>query len=270
MQAKIIFLGTGGDAIVVGQQYRASGGLVIIVDDNQFFIDPGPGSLSQAKHFGINPRANTALISTHNHINHCNDINAMAEAMTHAGLDQHGVLVTNKTVYNGTDEMRPYLTEFHKKFFERSIAFEQGQKIGINDIEIRALPAFHTEPNTIGLKFFTSKFTLAYSSDTGYHQHLNEAYKESDILILNVQFPFGNKKMHHMSSDDVVKIVEKVNPKLTIITHFGIKMLHADPISEAREIQKRTKSQIIAATDGLVISPLSYSAGLRTKTLNLY
>ena len=47
-------------------------------------------------------------------------------------------------------------------------------------------------------------------------------------------------------------------------------MLDADPIYEAREIQKQTGVQVIAAEDGMAIDPLSYSADLKQRTLNLY
>jgi phosphoribosyl 1,2-cyclic phosphodiesterase len=86
---------------------------------------------------------------------------------------------------------------------------------------------------------------------------------------LNIVHPFNNKE-NQLSSDDAVKIINKVKPKLTIITHFGIKMLKADPLYEAREIQKKTGVQIIAAKDGMVINPISYSAGLRQRTLTMY
>ncbi|MBR9683753.1 hypothetical protein GOV03_04400, partial [Candidatus Woesearchaeota archaeon] len=45
-----------------------------------------------------------------------------------------------------------------------------------------------------------------------------------------------------------------------IISHFGLEMLKADPILEAREIQKQTGVQTIAAKDGLIISPETYAA----------
>ncbi|MBC8444422.1 hypothetical protein H8D83_02435 [Candidatus Woesearchaeota archaeon] len=86
---------------------------------------------------------------------------------------------------------------------------------------------------------------------------------------MNVVYPSNNKEKQ-LSSDDAVKIINKVKPKVVIITHFGIKMLKADPLYEAREIQKQTGIQIIAAKDGMVINPISYSTGLRQKTLNMY
>ena len=47
-------------------------------------------------------------------------------------------------------------------------------------------------------------------------------------------------------------------------------MLKADPLYEARGIQKKTGIQIISAKDGMTINPISYSAGLRQKTLRMY
>jgi ribonuclease BN (tRNA processing enzyme) len=222
-----------------------------------------------AAQFGINLRDTDAVIITHNHINHCNDVNAVIISMTYGGMDKRGVLVSNKTAYNGDKENTPYITKFSKSLVEKSMILEKGQKVGIGDTELMALEAKHDDPDTIGLRFFTSQFNLVYSSDTKYFRELGGEYKGCDILILNVVHPFKDKGKQ-LSSDDAVKIINKVKPKLAIITHFGIKMLKADPLYEAREIQKKTGVQIIAAKDGMVINPISYSAGLRQRTLTMY
>ncbi|MBW2980191.1 MBL fold metallo-hydrolase, partial [Candidatus Woesearchaeota archaeon] len=70
-----MFLGTAGDAFVLGRQLRTSGGIILNVGENQFHIDPGPGALSVAKQCGINIRANTAVFVSHAHLMHSNDIN---------------------------------------------------------------------------------------------------------------------------------------------------------------------------------------------------
>jgi len=270
LETKIIFLGTGGDSIVVGKQLRASGGIILQVNGNQFHIDPGPGALTQAKNYDVNLRNNTAVLASHNHLNHCNDLNAVIEAMTHGGLDRQGVAVCNKTIYDGDDDYFPAISKFHRNCVERSIAMEEGQKLGINDVEIRALSAIHSEPNTIGFKFFTPKYILTYTSDTGYDKTLAHEYKESDIIIFNTQFPGNMKKHHYLCSDDVAKILIDVKPRLAIIQHFGIKMLSEDPLNEAREIQKKSRVQTISANDGMIINPVSYTAGSKTRTLNQY
>jgi len=265
MESKIIFLGTGGDAFVIGKQMRASGGIILQTEGLQFHIDPGPGALVKAAENGINLRGNTAVIATCNHINHCNDINAVISAMTYAGFDKRGVLVAAHSVVN-TDER--YLTEFHKNCLEKIIVLKSGQRLGIEDTEIHALPANHSDPDTIGLKFITNDFILTYSSDTSYSKALVKAYKDSDILILNLPLPGDEKKEGQLNTQEAIKIISEVNPKLAIITHFGMKMLKSDPLYEARQIQKQTNVQILVAKDGLVINPASYAAKSAQKRLS--
>lgn len=270
----IIFLGTGGDEFVVGKQIKASGGIIVQVEGYQFHIDPGPGAVVRAHQAGINLRENTAVLVSHSHINHCNDVNAVMAAMSHNGFDVNGVLISNITFANGSEEaqMAPMLTKFHKKCVERVIVAKPSQRIGIETVEIQTLQAFHNDPNAMGFKLITPKFTLTYSGDTRYSRELVEQYRKSDILILNVVNPSGtnSKNSDNLCFEDAVTILGKTKPKLAVITHFGKAMLKADPISQAREIQKATGVQVLAAIDGMSINPVSYSADAKQRTLNIY
>ena len=258
--SQIIFLGTAGGGSVTSRQLRASGGILLKVDDFQFHLDPGPGSLTQAKEYSVTLRANTAILVSHNHLNHCNDMYAVIEAMTLSGLDKRGVLVTNKTIVEGLKEQRPYLTKYHKDLLEKVITLDKGQKVAIELVEIHALSVEHSDPNAIGFKLFCPRFTLSYTSDTKYSKELVEEMRGSDILILNVVFPSDQANKFNLDTESAIKIIEKVKPRLAVITHFGFEMLKADPLVEAREIQKQTGVQTIAAKDGLVISPEAYAA----------
>ena len=265
MESKILFLGTGSEIAVTGKQTRASGGIIIKTEDCQFHIDPGPGALVRAAMHGINVREHTAIFVSHEHTAHCSDVNALVSAMTLNGFDKHGVIIAADSFMKNN-----HLTEFHKNCVEKIIVANPGKKIGVESVEIHALKTSHNDQSCIGFKFFTPKFVLAYTSDTKYDKDLIEQCKKSDILILNVPFPFKTKDPKTLSSDDAVKIINKARPKLAIITHFGSKMLATNPIYEAREIQKQTKVQVIAAEDGMVLEPTSYSAGMKQKTLNLF
>ena len=269
MQPNIIFLGSGSGSVVMGKQLRGTGGIILQVDDHQFHIDPGPGALNMAKNCYVNMRENTAVLTSHNHIGHCNDVNAVIGAMTHSGLDKKGILVGNSLTINGDKFTKPYVTDFHKRCLERFVVLEEGKKLGIDDIEIRACVTKHSTDN-IGFKFLTSDFTLSYLSDTAYFPELVDQHKDSDILIMNVVNPFGEPARHNLNSDNAVKLINKLKPKLTIMTHFSVKMLKADPLLEARRIYQETKSQVIAAKDGMVINPLSYSTKRKQKTLKSY
>ncbi len=268
--SKILFLGTGGDAIVVGKQERAAGGIVLKAGENQFLIDPGPGCLAMARATGTNLRETTAVFVSHNHLNHAGEINAVLSAMTHGGLDKHGVLVGARSAMNKEMGRETFLLERFRDFAEKSIAVEPGQKLAINDVEILVAYAKHTDSQAVGFKFFTDKFILSYTGDTAYSKELADFHKESDIIVLNVKLPSGAREEGSMGVDDAAKFLSETKPQLAIITHFGVKMLKADPLNEARNIQKTAKVQTIAANDGVSINPVSYAAGLRTKTLNLY
>ena len=47
-------------------------------------------------------------------------------------------------------------------------------------------------------------------------------------------------------------------------------MMKADPLNEARELQKLTGVQVLAALDGMSINPISYSADAKQRTLQGY
>jgi len=268
--SNIIFLGTGGDSYVVGKQVRASGGIILQVDDDQFHIDPGPGALVMAKETGVNLRANTALFVTHNHINHCNDINAVIDAMTYGGFDKKGVLVANKTVVNGSEHYTPYLQKYYRDFLERFIVLEAGKRVGINNVEIEAIKAKHSEPNAIGFKFITPDYTLVYTGDTMYSVETVSQYENANVLILNVPYLKKDEGRNNLCKEDAINIIKKVNPRLAIITHFGVNFLKSDPLYEIRDIQKETNCQVIAAKDGMVVNPVSYAVEQGQKTLYKY
>lgn len=268
--AKLIFLGTGGDATVIGKQIRGSGGIVLQADDTQLHIDPGPGTLVKAAEFGVPIRNTTAILVSNTSLYRCNDVQALIDALTISGLDRTGVLISCKELICGDEKGNRYLLDTYKEYVERFICLEPGNKVAINNVEIRALPVKHKSPSSIGFKILTSRFVLGYLGDTAYSAELVEELKDSDLLILNVMNPQDNKMPYTLCTEDAIKIINHVKPKLAIITGFGIKMINEDILEETRSIQRATGIQTLAAKDGMVINPLSYAVNLRQRTLNYY
>jgi ribonuclease BN (tRNA processing enzyme) len=264
-------LGTAGGSIAVNRQLRSSGGIVLRIRGIQFHLDPGPGALIKAKDYGVNLRANNVLLCSHNHLSHCNDVNIIIDHMTHSGIDNLGILIGSKSVIQGKENERPYVTRKHRKRVEKALALEAGNVVKFgNNIELKSLKTKHSDETALGFKLFCDKFVVGYSGDTAYFDGLIDELKGSDILILNVLRPFGYKDENNLSSDDAVKIIKEVKPNLAIITHFGQKMLEQNPIYQARDIQRVTDVQTIAARDGITINPNTYSVSLKHKNLNLY
>lgn len=270
MKNYILFLGTGGDPIVVGKQTRGSGGIIFNFEDNIFHLDPGPGAIVRMKQYELNPRETTSILITHNHLNHAGGANELISAMTYSGIDRRGVLVCDEESLKGSHKDASFVSNFHRSMLERSIALKPGMRIGINQVNIVATHAKHT-PSSIGYKFYTDKFVVSYTGDTEFCKEMISDYKGSDVLVINCKYPLGLEQQGHMNSEDIVELLEKVKPKLAILTHFGIKMLDADPIYEAREIQKKLDgTQVIAAKDGLVVNPVSYSSSVKQKKLHSF
>ena len=266
---KITFLGTGGDNYVISKCIRNSSGIVVEYGDIQFHIDPGPNSLLMAKNNGINLRATTAIICTTPKISHCNDVNAVISAMTYNGVDVKGVLVGTKTLVNGDEQNKPFLQDFFMNCVEKVIVVGPDKKIGIESVDIHFLEA-EDYCDTVGLKMYLPDLVIGYPSDTSYSDKIAKQYEGSDILILNVVNPSGVKAKHQMSTDGAIKFINKVKPQLAILTHFGKAMLEEDPIVEARIIHRATGCQVLAAVDGQSISPSSYSANAKQKSLKNY
>ncbi len=259
MSSRIIFLGTAGDGIVTSKQHRASGGILLDLDDNYFHINPGPGTLVRAQQFNLNLRQNIALLVSSDDIIDSNDVNAVIDSMTYAGLDKRGVLIAHPNVIEKT------LAEKQKEQIARIINAQPEKKLAIENTDIVILKT--TSENDIGFKFYTSDLVFCYAGNTSYSEEIIEQYKDCDILVLNVNNPGETQVPDQLNISDAIKIGNKIKPQLIILTHFGIKMLKADPIYEAREVQRQTQIQTIAAKDGFILSPSSYESKSKQRTL---
>lgn len=255
----------------MNRQIRSSGGIIIRIKNIQFHLDPGPGALVKAREYGVNLRGTNVILVSHSHLDHCNDLNVVISAMTHDGLDRAGILIGSKSVMVGEEGERPYITRKHRKFLDKFLSLEAGNTVKFGqDIEIKTLRTKHRDATEIGFKFTCDKFSIGYSGDTAFFPELIDELRNCDILILNNLEPFGYTNEDQLSSDDSVKIIAAVRPKLAILTHFGQKIIEQNPIYQAREIQRKTNVQTVAARDGLVVDPINLSASLKKKQIDTY
>ncbi len=270
MANSIIFLGTGGDSIVVGKQMRASGGIVLQLEENQFIMDPGPGCLVMAKQTGVNIRETVAVLVSHAHTNHSDDINSVLEALSVSGLDRIGVLVASKKVVSGDEKEHPVLKKRSHDFVERVLELGPGARIGINNVNIHTTKAQHFDTESIGFIFETPRYKIGYTSDTEYTEEIAGQYKDCHVIIMNCKYPLEEKTPGHLSADDAAEFLKIAKPRLAIITHFGVKMLQADPLFQAREIQRISGVEVLAATDGMMLNPVSYAGKMKQESLESF
>ncbi len=93
--------------------------------------------------------------------------------------------------------------------------------------------------------------TVSYIADTRYFPELAEHYR-ADVVVMNVVRPKPSQ-LDHLSAPDAEELVKAMRPKLTVLGHFGMRMLAAKPWVIAREMSERTGCKVVAASDGMLV-----------------
>ncbi len=245
----VFFLGTGGGRMVVLNQIRRSGGFWLRLRDVNILQDPGPGSLVMAQKHMLKPSTLDAIVLSHRHIDHSNDINVMIEAMTGGGFQPRGRVIVPGDCLNEDPVVLKYVRPF-----TGIIEIKEGMKLSIRDINI-LFPIRTMHPvETYGTIYEFNSSRIGYIPDTEYFPGLAQAYKGVDFLIINVVRMTTDKKIRHLNINEASRLIESIKPKLAILTHFGLQVIKASPDHQAKLISEKTGVRVIAAYDGLSLS----------------
>ena len=244
------FLGTAGARFVVMKQLRASGGIWLQYRNTNLLIDPGPGSLVRccASRPKLNPGDLDAIILTHKHLDHSNDVNVMIEAMTGGGFKKRGTLFAPSDALGEDGVVYSYL-ENHPK----DIKILKEGEFAAGDLNFRVPVKNLHSVETYGLKFYLGEEIVSFVSDTRYFDGLIDIYKDSTIIILNVVFYKKRDEFEHLCLEDAVKIIQGVAPKKAIFTHFGMTMLKEKPYLLEKKLNAELKQDIKLAHDGFTL-----------------
>jgi phosphoribosyl 1,2-cyclic phosphodiesterase len=247
-QDYIKFLGTSGARFVMIRQLRHSGGLWVNCRGTNILIDPGPGALvhcagSRPK---LDPSLLDAIILTHRHLDHCGDINVMIEAMTEGGFKKRGIVFCPYDALNDD----PVIFKYNRVFPEKIEVISAARKYQVGNFVFETSPRHIHPVETYGLKFCVNNKTVGLLTDTRYFPGLTDFYRV-DILIAGVVFPEPRPGIDHLSLADLSILLPEIKPEKTVLTHFGMSMLKANPRLCAKRLSREMKSDVVAATDGL-------------------
>lgn len=248
------FLGTAGARFVVSKQLRASGGLWACLEGTQFLIDPGPGCLvrclsSKPK---LDPTKLQAILLSHRHLDHANDINIMMEAMSEGGFRRRGRVFAPRQALVGD----PVVLHYVRDYVEAVVTLTEGGSYELAPVVRFRTPLAHRHgTETYGFVFETPRRTISYITCTLFFPALVEAYAGCDLLLINaVRLQKETKErveIKHLALDDVRTLIEAIRPKTAILTHFGMTMLRAKPWEQAKKLADETGVEVLAASDGM-------------------
>ncbi|UCG69651.1 MAG: MBL fold metallo-hydrolase [Thermoplasmata archaeon] len=253
--AKITFLGTCGGRFATIYQTRSTGG-ILIQDSINMIIDPGPGAILRMKQLNIDPTTIDLLLVSHCHPDHYTDVDVLIEAMTKGCTQTKGTIIGSESVISGIEGFQPKASGYHLSHLKDVQVAKSKETYSIGEINIVTTPTIHTDPSGVGFKVKTEHGIITYTSDTSVDEYIIDTYSDSRLLILALTTPMGIKLHHHLSPEDAVTILKKVQPEMALLTHFGLRAINSGPESIAKWIQEKSGVATVAAEDGMKIEML--------------
>lgn len=248
---EIISLGCGGGRHQILDQTFRTGGFRVH-DRIKLHIDPGPGALLLTNQLGLDPLDLDVTVVSHSHLDHYVDAEVLVEAMK-SGSSVGGRFIGSESVIQGAEDRGPVLSKYHQRKVGELISLEPTQSFELRGVKIEATPTKHSDSTGFGLKIHTESGMVGYTGDTEYFEELPEFFTESRVLIANVTRP-GNKRIGgHLCIDDLVKILERTEPELAIISHMGMLFLRNSPKKEASYVENKTGVKTIPGFVGVRI-----------------
>jgi len=249
---QLTFIGTGGGRYATIFQPRGTGGLYL-EDGARIHIDPGPGALVAMRRLELDPSLTDGIIVTHGHPDHYGDAEVLIEAMTRGGKIRRGTLVGSVSVLKGGDGNWPVLTRYHSEMPEKVVCASPGTHIDIQGIGLDAVGTRHTDSSSIGFRISTREGVVSYVGDSELDPEVVKGFGGCRLLIVSATRPLNARIAGHLSTEDVADFAAAVKPEMTVMTHFGMKVIEAGPESQARWVEERTGIPTLAARDGMKV-----------------
>lgn len=290
----LTFLGTGGGRFTMIKQLRRTGGMHLShsmnsensldranassssSEDFSLYIDPGPGALVYALEEGIELEKLDAIIVTHAHLDHCNDMNVLIEAMTSGGDKDTGTLLANRTVIDGADlpdkyvegegtygtSIDPVLDGFHRGLVADTVMLEDETETEVGPFTMECLGMEHSDPHTIGFTLATDDKKVGFTSDTELFDEMEDFFGDCDVLVLNVMRPLEHDWKGHLTTEDAADLVNAVEPELAILQQFGSLFIYESVNDQEAWLEDHIDVEFIMAEDGMTINLENPKQGL--------
>jgi Metal-dependent hydrolases of the beta-lactamase superfamily III len=243
----VYLLGTAGARYVVAKQLRASAGTVLEEDGEFLLIDPGPGTIVHlAKHKIPVEKIRNILVS-HKHLDHSADLNVVVDAITEGTFKKRGRLFIPREAWE-----EGVLLSYLKEALAETIFLAEKEAYQTTKFSFKTTKKLLHSAETYGFIFnLKDGKSLGFLVDTAFFEDLILEFQGVNYLIVNVVRYEPKEGVLHLSVQDVRKLLASLRPELTVITHFGMTMLRANPFKVAKDLSAELNLKVVAAYDGL-------------------
>ena len=240
---KLTFMGTAGARFMVAKQLAASGGLYLEEGNTRISLDPGPGAIVQYAKRKVDLTKLDAIVISHRHLDHSNDVNVMIEAMTDGGFRHRGRLYCPSDALDGD----PVVLKYIRNFPQEIVALEPATEYTVGDITFTTTPRHVHQVETYGFRFGNR---LGWVTDSAYYDGIAEQHK-ADVMVIHLVLMECRAGLPHLCLEDAERIIREAKPRLAILTHFGMTVWRAHPWELAADLTQRIGTEVKAARDGM-------------------
>jgi phosphoribosyl 1,2-cyclic phosphodiesterase len=233
---KLTFMGTAGARFMVAKQLAASGGIYIEDGDTRISLDPGPGAVVQYAKRKLDLTKLDAIVLSHRHLDHSNDVNVMIEAMTEGGFRHRGRLFCPSDALEGDPVVFRYLRHFPQEI----VPLQPETEYRVKGIAFTTSPRHVHQVETYGFRFGDR---LGWITDSAYYDGIAEQHK-ADVMVIHVVLMQCRPELPHLCLDDAERIIREAKPRLAILTHFGMTVWRAHPWELAADLTQRIGTDV--------------------------
>lgn len=247
----------GTDAMVHG---RPAGGLLLRTGATAVIVDPGQNSLALLARFGFNPHDLTHVLASHAHNDHVGDLSAAVAAALQLGFGEPGpcrIVVCPSLIdyesgvstrfgftvpaYAWRGDVRSlYWEPMTVKRFDGQLVRSDSTVELSDGIVVSAAEGRHGQVKVTGFVLDTPFGRVGYTSDTEWFAGLAEAYRNVDVLWMNMntlaldtindvgraRTAGDNEPVHnHLGYVGVCRLIDEVRPKTAAVSHLGAQLL---------------------------------------------
>ncbi len=236
-------MGTAGARFMVAKQLAASGGLYLEEGNTRISLDPGPGAIVQYAKRKVDLTKLDAIVISHRHLDHSNDVNVMIEAMTDGGFRHRGRLYCPSDALDGD----PVVLKYIRNFPQEIVALEPEAEYTVGDITFATTPRHVHQVETFGFRFGNR---LGWVTDSAYYEGIAEQHR-ADVMVIHLVLMECRAGLPHLCLADAERIIREAKPRLAILTHYGMTVWRAHPWELAADLTQRIGTEVKAARDGM-------------------
>ena len=249
---RIIVLGAG---TTIPTKKRFGSSILLETSLGGILLDIGPGAIEKLRRIGYDFETINRILITHFHIDHVSDLlpflkmrglSRKSYGRFKEPIDIYGprglnVFIEDLLVKN---RFLSYLMDFDVL---RDVRFHEcwdGVAAADERLEIRSAPVEHF--NGVAYRIRIDGIDLVYSGDTVPDERLIRLAENVDVLIHECSYPSGQKLGKHTADDELIEIVSRIRPRITIAIHL---------YPEMEERVQSLKESLKKASGGLVYVP---------------